>query len=154
MEKFNFKGIEIKATDKPKVVPYTTPDGQQRERYHRNICVIVRFWEYVIKDDLYELAFIKSVLNFFMQAYWKRSTKDGSRIVLEETLEPGDDSVNRNLSLHFNARQLHKIVSLHVCLKNDEGVIEELYLSAREVNMLDIAINKAITMLQAAVAVD
>lgn len=84
-----------------------------------------------------------------MQAYWKRSTKEGSRIALDETLTHiVVEEKYTTSTLRFNARQKNKINCLYICQENNRGEkVGEIYLSGREVIMLDVAIGKAINML-------
>jgi hypothetical protein len=84
-----------------------------------------------------------------MQAYWKRSTKEGNSIHLEESLKheiTGKEHTSSTVC--FAARQKAKINKLYVCLKNDDEIANEIYLSGREAIMLDVAIGKAITLLR------
>ncbi len=148
MLEFDFKGITIDAIDRAVEIPYSDSDSHKRVKYRRRVRISVRFWDYMISDNLYELAFVKSVFNYFMQAHWKRSTKEGVRINLDETLRKGKGN-DLNLSLCFSARQKDKISYLNICLKDGEGkLLNDLYLTGREVLMLDIAMGKAISLLQ------
>lgn len=148
MLEFDFKGITIEAIDRAVEIPYSDSDFPKRVKYRRRVRISVRFWDYMISDNLYELAFVKSVLNYFMQAHWKRSTKEGVRINLDETLRKGKGN-DLNLSLFFSARLKDKISYLNICLKDGEGkLLNDLYLTGREVLMLDIAMGKAISLLQ------
>lgn len=149
MIEFRYNGIEIEVYNRPEAQEYEVAENKTRIRHSRNAFVFVKFWDFVIKDgNLYELAFVKSVCSFFMQAYWKRSTKDGNRINLSETLKHEiAGGKYASCVLNFNARQKDKIIYLHICQKNDEEVAGEIYLTGREVIMLDIAVGKAINML-------
>ena len=108
MREFDFKGITINAINKPEQILFMDDKEQLRPKYRRRVEVVVAFWNFVIRDDLYKFAFVKSVLNYFMQAYWKRSTKEGNRIFLEETLVREGDKVTPKLSLYFKGRQKDK----------------------------------------------
>ena len=149
MIEFKYDGIEIEVYNRPEAQEYEVGENKTRIRHSRNAFVSVKFWDFVIKDgNLYELAFVKSVCSFFMQAYWKRSTKEGNRINLCETIKheiAGRDF--KSSTLNFAARQKDKIIYLHICQKNDEAVAGEIYLTGREVIMLDVAVGKAINML-------
>jgi hypothetical protein len=84
-----------------------------------------------------------------MQAYWKRSTKDGNRIFLEETLQQEEDGAQARLSLYFKARQKDRANFLYICLSHEGGeTLNELYLTGREVLMLDVAMGKSVSLLQ------
>lgn len=66
---------------------YKDAGGHTRTRFDREVSVDVSIWDYDFRHgDLYELAFVRSILHYFMQAYWKRSSKEGSRIELAKVL--------------------------------------------------------------------
>jgi len=150
MLEFKYNGIEVKAFSRDEAYEYLIGENRKRTGYDKITTVQVSFWDFVIQDgDLYELAFLKSVCTYFMQAYWKRSTKEGNKILLEESLPHEIEGQEYSTStLWFTARQKNKINKLHVCLKNDDEIANEIYLSGREVIMLDIALGKAISILK------
>ena len=80
-----------------------------------------------------------------MQAYWKRSSKAGSKIELATALFHDDDFNSQ--ALNMIARQKNNIQSLEVSVTDDGRPAGEVYLSAQEVIMLDIAIGKAVNLL-------
>ena len=69
---------------------YRDSGGHYKSRVDRDMKLIVRFWNFTIDGNLTELAFVKSTLNYFMQAYWKRTSIAGRQ------------------SLYFVARQKDK----------------------------------------------
>lgn len=142
---FNLHGIRVSAQALVTHREFRDKGGHYLNRFDRNINVCVQFWDFVIGNDLSELAMVKSTLNYFMQAYWKRSSKAGSRIELATTLFHDDDFSAQ--SLNMIARQKNGIQSLEVSLADNGRNIGTAYLSAREVIMLDIAIGKAISLL-------
>ncbi len=143
MVKFEYRGISIEAVIKMKRYDYKDANNIGKTRYDRNVFVMVNFWNFVICNDLYELAMVKSTLNYFMQAYWKRSSKQGTKIELSTSLER-DDPMQK---LKFIAKQKNNIYSLEVSLTEIDQPFKCIYLSGQEVIMLDIAISKAITLL-------
>ena len=147
MVDFEFKGIRINALVDMEQRTYKDADGRQKTRFDRNVSVGVRFWDFVIwNGDLHELAFVKSALQYFMQAYWKRSSKEGSKIDLLKVLYR-EDSHTGQQSLHFTSRQKDKKHFLQICFVKQFVTVNEIYLDGQEVIMLDIAIGKAISLL-------
>jgi hypothetical protein len=150
MLEFKYNGIEVKAISRDEAYEYLIGENRKRTGYDKITSVQVSFWDFIIQDgDLYELAFVKSVCTYFMQAYWKRATKEGNRILLEESLPHVVEGKEYSSStLCFAARQKNKINKLYVCLKKDDEVANEIYLSGREVIMVDVALGKAISILK------
>lgn len=145
MVEFDFKGISIEAEVQMTQQDYRDAGGHYRSRFDREVKVVVRFWDFTIDGNLTELAFVKSTLNYFMQAYWKRSGK-GSEIELAKVLHHEASHAGRQ-SLCFVARQKAKKRSLHICLQQTGINDIECYLDGQEVIMLDIALGKAISLL-------
>ena len=145
MIEFNFKGISVSATVEMERYDYRDNGGHYKTRFNRNTLVKANFWGFVIDNDLYELAMVKSTLSYFMQAYWKRSSKAGSKNELATALFHDDDYNPQ--ALNIIARQKNGIQSLEVSVADNGMPAGEVYLSAREVIMLDIAIGKAINLL-------
>lgn len=144
---FNFKGITVAATVEMGQHDYRDADNRRRTRFERDVRVQVRFWDFTIENgDLCELAFVRSTLNYFMQAYWKRSSNQGGRIDLAKTLHHENPRGGRQ-SLYFVARQKNKQNFLHICMTQNGATANEVYLDGQEVIMLDIAIGKAISLL-------
>lgn len=145
MVDFEFKGICVNATAEISWRELKDSGGHHVNRFDRNTSVKVSFWDFVIFNDLFELATVKSTLSYFMQAYWKRSSKAGSKIELATVLFHDDDFNPQ--ALNMIAKQKNGIQSLEVSVA-DNGILSgEVYLSAQEVVMLDIAIGKAINLL-------
>jgi hypothetical protein len=145
MVDFEFKGIRVNATGELERYDYKDAGNRGQTRFNRNMVVTVGFWDFVIVNDLYELAMVKSTLSYFMQAYWKRSSKTGSKIELATVLFH-DDEFNPQ-ALNMIARQKNGIQSLEISVADNGMPAGEVYLSGQEVIMLDIAIGKAINLL-------
>lgn len=144
---YEYKGIKITAETKMQEVKYLETSGEKRTRLEKDLIIFVHFWDFTIwNGDLYELTFVKSCLQFFMHSFWRRNGKDGGKIELSETLRHNDPREGDE-SLHFAARQKHGIYSLYICVQREEETINEVYLSGREVIMLETVIGKAIHML-------
>lgn len=143
MVKFDYYGISIEATVEMKRHDYKDANNVGRTRFDRNVFVIVQFWNFVITNDLYELALVKSSLNYFMQAYWKRGSKLGNKIELATSLEHNDTMQK----LSFIAKQKNNKYSLEVSLTENSQQCECIYLSGQEVILLDVAFSKAIALL-------
>lgn len=145
MIEFNFKGISVSATVEMERYDYRDNGGHYKTRFNRNTLVKANFWGFTIDNDLYELAMVKSSLNYFMQAYWKRSSKAGSRIELVTMLKRYNGGNQQ--ALYLVARQKDGIHSLEISLVEKGAPSGKIYLNGQEVIMLDIAIGKAINLL-------
>ena len=144
---FNFKGITISTSVYMHEKGYKDGGGHSRIRFDREVTVDVSFWDYAFQDgDLYELAFVRSILQYFMQAYWKRSSKEGSRIELAKVLSRKDRN-GKQESLCFAARQKDNRNYLQISLVKKGEAVKEEYLEGQEVIMLDIALGKAMNLL-------
>lgn len=144
---FEFKGITISATVEMEQHDYQDADKRWRTRFERDVRVHVEFWDFSLwYGNLQELAFVKSILNYFMQAYWRRSSKQGDQIDLDKALHRETSYAGRQ-ALYFVARQKNKKHFLQICLEQDGETVNEVYLDGQEVIMLDVAIGKAISLL-------
>lgn len=145
MVDFEFKGIKVEVTVEIQRHESRDSGGRYKSHFSRNANVMAKFWDFVIYNDFYELAMVKSSLNYFMQAYWKRSSKAGSKIELATALK--HDYGVQQQSLYLVARQKNSIHSLEISLIENGKTANNIYLSGQEVIMLDIAIGKAINLL-------
>ncbi|MDD2366090.1 MAG: hypothetical protein PHN84_07995 [Desulfuromonadaceae bacterium] len=145
MVDFEFKGIKVEVTVEIQRHECRDSRGHYKSHFSRNANVTADFWDFVIFNDLYELATVKSTLNYFMQAYWKRSSKAGSKIELASALK--HDYGEHPQSLYLVARQKNGIHYLEISLTENGKTANNIYLSGQEVIMLDIAIGKAINLL-------
>jgi hypothetical protein len=148
MIEYDYKGIKVEATVEMERHDYVDAGGHSRARFDRNTKVVVRFWSFAIDGSLTELAYIKSTLNYFMQCYWKRTSKEGSRIDLAKLIHHCHEShfVNPQ-SLNLMARQKNKKHYLEISLFENGNPAGEVYLDGQEVIMLDISLGKAISLL-------
>jgi hypothetical protein len=147
MFEFNFKDISIEAKVKIRHYDYRA-SGYYRSHVFRNVIVNVNFWDFMICNDLYELATVKSTLNYFMQAYWKRSSNQENRINLDTSIEHNPNNEDGTWQkLNLSARKKARINYLEVSLTNVFETKIPMYLSGQEVIMLDIAISKVINLL-------
>jgi len=145
--RFDFKGISISSSFHMDERIYKDAGGHKRTRFDREVSLYVSFWGFNLQHgDLYELAFVRSILHYFMQAYWKRSSKEGSRIELAKVLSRKDYKGNQE-ALCFVAKQKDKENSLQISLTKKGETVKEVYLDGQEVIMLDIALGKAINLL-------
>lgn len=143
MIKFEYRDIKVEAIVKMTRYDYKDDNNVGRTRYDRNVIVVVQFDDFAIFDDFYELALVKSTLNYFMQSYWKRSSKQGSNIDLSTSLYRLDPMQK----LNFTARQKNHTHSLEISLMENEQQIWSIYLSGQEVLLLETAISKAIAIM-------
>lgn len=147
MVRFDFKGISISSSFYMDERIYKDAGGHKRTRFDREVSLYVSFWDFDLQDgNLYELAFIRSILHYFMQAFWKRSSNEGSRIELAKVLSRKDYRGNQE-ALCFVARQKDKRNYLQISLAKKGEPVKEVYLDGQEVIMLDIALGKAINLL-------
>lgn len=146
MIELNFKGILISAEITMAQHDYLVCGKQVRTRHDKIVWLYVRFWEFIIDGNLQELAFVKSTLSYFMQAYWKRSSKEGGRIALAKSLFHEKPDHTRH-SLTFTGRQKDRQNFLHIALVANNASVKECYLDGQEVMMLDVAMAKAINLL-------
>jgi hypothetical protein len=152
MINFDFKGIKIEASASLRKHTYQDVRKGTLTRFEREVEVRVHFWDFFICDrNFYELAFVKSTLQYFMQFYWKRSNKTGGKINLAKALHE-EHPHGGYQSLLFIARQKNNQHYLHICLQAPAAgaILQEVYLDGQEVLMLDIALNKAIGLLSPA----
>jgi len=145
MVNFEFKGIRIEATMEMEQYDFRDSRGNYKTHFNKEANVVIWFWDFVISNDLYELAMVKATLNYYVQAYWKRSTKQGFKMELATSLEHRDNGSAQSLNLI--AKQKNHIYSLEVSLTENGNQAKCVYLSAKEVIMMDIVINKAISLL-------
>jgi hypothetical protein len=143
MVKFYYRDIKVEAIVKMTRSDFKDSNNIGRTRFDRNVYVTVAFWDFVIENNFYELAMVKSTLTYFMQAFWKRTSKQGARIELATSLEH-DDAVQK---LNLTARQKNNKHYLEVNLVENGLQCECIYLSGQEVIMLDIGFSKAIALL-------
>jgi len=146
MIEYDFKGIKILAETHMIREDFKDADNKYRTRFDRHNQVKARFWDFIIDDNLTELTFVKSSLNYFMHAYWKRSSKEGSKIDLAKGLHQEDSRAGEQ-SLYFVARQKDQKHFLHICHQQSGATVNESYFDGQEVIMLDVAISKAISLL-------
>ena len=146
---FEFKGIKIVATVNYERSDYQDAGSRKRTRFDRTLKVYADFWDFRIwNGNLYEFAFIKSILQYFSHAVPKRSSKVAGKINLVKCLQREDYSSTKVQSLYLVARQKNDQQYLHIYTQKDVGITEnEVYLDLQEVMMLDIAFGKAINLL-------
>lgn len=148
MVSFNYKGISVCSSVDTIMQEYTDSRNRMRTRFERQVDVRADFWDYSIFNNLTDLAFIKATTQYYMQCYWKRSTKVGAKIELEKALYQKD--FRGDFALKFAARQQKNLYSLHISIDDHGCKKHEVYLDAQEVIMLDLALGKAINLLQPA----
>ena len=139
---FSFKGIEVSADAQSNRIDYKDAWGNHKSRIDRQIAIIVKFWNFFISDDFFGLSYVKSVLQYFLHCYWKRSSKV-NRINLSKSLWQHDST-----ALNFAARQKNNANYLHIYLTENGKTVDEVYLDGQEVIMLDIALGKVLNLLQ------
>lgn len=148
MIEFELKGIRINVT-----AAITLNNSYTKKPVERNIKVFVQFWDFSSESiGLYELAFIKATLGYFMHLYWKnidknsKNGKDG-RIRLHRILEFEDAYVGRQF-IHFEGSRDNHQNNLRIYLERNGEKTDEAYLDGHEVLMLDTVISKVISLLR------
>jgi hypothetical protein len=145
MIEFNHKGIWVDAAVKVERRDYQDANYRQKTRFERNLTVRVHFWEFTI-DQLQDLAFAKSILQYFMQAYWKRANKAGGKIDLQKWISRDGHPATRPV-LWFTPRQKGGKNYLHILHAKGITPVNEAYLDGQEALMLDIVLGKCINLL-------
>jgi uncharacterized membrane protein len=146
---YDWKGTRIAVTAALRPQAYQDLDNVRRTRLDRQLEVSVQFWDFLLENgNLFEYSFVRAALSYFIHAYWKRTSKQESRIDLDVTL-PHDKGYPALRTLHFTAHQKNKRHYLHIYL-GGEGEAHECYLSGHEVLTLEAAIGKAMGQLSPA----
>lgn len=145
MEIFDLKGITGGAAVAYMRTDYKDCDGRKKSRFERCLRTHVRFWDYYIGDDLFELASVRSVFIEFLIAVGKKGAKAG-RIELSRILEHSsqDDTLQK---LAFTAKQKNDEHFLHILLTEDGKFMREVYLDDHEVRTLDLTFAKIINLM-------
>jgi hypothetical protein len=147
MINFKYKGIEVGATVEELCREYADPNRGKRKKLERHVVVSVSFWDYAITQERFtQLTFIKSVLQYYIQCYWKRSSKQGSKIDLNKAIKQLD-LYKGEVMLIFTAKQKNSQYSLMLSVAHNGQVQREVYFDTQEVIMLHDAISKAINLL-------
>lgn len=147
MISFKYKGICIQATLEEKTREYHDPNRGLRKKTERYTDVSIDFWDYSIRQERFtQVTFIKSVLQYYMQCYWKRSSKQGSKIDLNKTIKQMD-LYKGEVMLCFAAKQKNNQYSLMISVTRNGKVQREVYLDIQEVIMLHDAMSKAFNLL-------
>lgn len=146
MIEFDFKGINLVASAELLQKNYIDAKRNIRTRFDRELKVEIHFWRFSIIGDLQELSAVKSILQSYMLCYWNRSDVKDRKIEFTKTL-CRNDSLYGLQSLSFDARQKAYKYYLHIKFHSGGGTRDEAYLDGQEVLMLDIVLNKAISLL-------
>ena len=150
---FEYKGIKVTAT--AEMVSHEYSDVKKGKQTHREkvFDVAVNFWRYdFCSDNFQELIFVKAALQYYMSCYWKRTSKEGSKIDFTKTLTREVQLYGKQ-SLSFSARQQNKKHSLLISFESGGRIINEVYLEGHDVIMLDMAIGKIVNWLSPRVSV-
>ena len=148
MVQFDWNGISLHVRVDMVPIDYKDASNLKRTRFEKKVRVSLGFWDFSVQASLQELAYIKATLIYFMQGYWKRSGKQGSRIELSKTIQFLYNNMDQNpRDLSFTARQKNSQNFLQIHLDKNGQTVNEVYLDGQEVLMFDIAIGKAIQLL-------
>ena len=120
---FNFKGIKIQTEACMSQHDYLIAPNQVRSRHDNQLWLDVHFWDFFIDGNFQELACVKSILNYFLHAYWKLNNKGGGRIELAKSLYHDNPGHGRQ-ELTFVARQKDRKYSLQIGLVQDGTMVK------------------------------
>lgn len=147
MISFEYRGIRVQATIEEKLREYNDPRRGRSKKLERYTDISVDFWDYAIRQERFtQLAFIKSIFQYYMQCYWKRSSKQGNKIYLNKAIKQMD-LYKGEVMLSFAAKQKNSQYSLMLSVAHNGQVQREVYFDTQEVIMLYDAISKAINLL-------
>ncbi|MBV5339818.1 MAG: hypothetical protein J0665_09710 [Deltaproteobacteria bacterium] len=145
--RFKLKEFAVDATANMVEVKFKNGTRGTESRHQRHVTVCVSYGPFTFgNDDLTELIYVKSTLQYFMSCYWKRSNKNGSNINLMKSIER-EIKIYGMQKIVFEARQKANEHYLYVCIQNDGNTYLEAYFDGQEVIMLDAALGKAISWL-------
>lgn len=143
---YDYKGVKISAVSELREFSFKL-DYRTVKQLHKVTRVRVSFFDYfVLGENLTDLAFVKSCIQFFTQSYWRHRHKQGSKIDFSKGLTKAA-TAGKSYALYFTARQKNNQHYLHLELLKGEDLVSEEYLDPQEVMMLDAAIGKAMNML-------
>ena len=142
MIEFYLHGIQVNITAEDLNFLFKDGKNDTKSRIKREIHVEAKFWDYKIPDrNFQQLSFVKSICQYFLHLYWKRSNKDGGHVDFTKELSNIDCELEK---LIFTVRQKKNQYYLHICHQLGGKILHELYLDGQEVTQLDIVIGKAI----------
>jgi len=143
---FEFKGIKVEFTADHEPLTYYDVEKKKRTRIGREVRVYLHFWEFMVHNgDLYDWAFVKSVLHYFQQCYWRRNRNGDPRINFSKLLSHEHHYAPK--MLHFTGRQKDGENYLYIQLFMSGTSGSECYLDIHEVGILDLAVGKAINLM-------
>lgn len=149
MVEFDYEGISLNVMTDTAVIEYQDSNRRLKNRIARQVRVSMEFWSFKIcHGQLYEFAFIKSVLQYFQQSC-RRSRNSTSRITLSKMLHHNKHYHDPPQILSFRARQKNDENFLHIELIVTGKTINECYLDIIDVGMLEIVIGKGISLMSA-----
>jgi CRISPR/Cas system CMR-associated protein Cmr5 small subunit len=101
---FDYQEIILHAYAKPIVDEFSDSHNQVRTRFGREMLFVARFDTFIVDtDNLYDLAFIKSMLQHFMQFV---RNKRISKETISRVLSHSQPLYNSSQQLSFDERQL------------------------------------------------
>lgn len=147
MLKFELMDIVITVSVTSQSETFKDATCTTRHRFVKETSVNVDFWGYTrTEKDFSDLCAIKSVLQFWMNSYWKRGGKNSDLIKCREHLQY---IINYNaIGLILEGCQKNGKKQLHVCCLVNGSVHDECYLDYQHVSQLDIALGKAINAIR------
>lgn len=147
-----YSASDLKLTVATNFKHYKFKDAKRdiRARVEKYVSVHLDFWDEltITEAELSDLIRIKASLSYFMQCYWKRTGFNNEMIAMPLTLQ-----CNGEKTLVLSKAQKNKQYYLRVKLNRvTESVMinfgRETYLDGIEVVALDIALHKAINLIQ------
>lgn len=149
---FEWKNIQISYQEELLVIEAKIDCGPDKNATRRNVHIVLHFGNCCIEmATLTQLIYIRSILQYFTQSYWKRRNKTGSieeRFRLKKELQTGE------LWIGFTTRQKgfspgkseSGLITLNIEATDGHNKFTD-YFDCQEVMMLEMAFSKAIGLL-------
>lgn len=151
---FEWKNIQLTYQEELLVIEAQIDCGPDKNAIKRSVQIGLHFGNCCVeRATITQLIYIRSILQYFMQSFWKRRNKSGT---IEERYRLKKELVTKDIQMEFTTR--HKGFSPD---KNESGLItlnieatDGLnkyieYFDCQEVLMLEMAFSKAIGLLAA-----
>lgn len=148
MINFELIGIKIAVVTYSQSETFKDAARMTRHRLAKETTMTVDFWGFKItQKNFTDLTAIKSVLQYWMNSYWRRGGQNGDIIKLNSEIDYLDQA-DRYHRLVFEARQKNGRQSLHICFIVDNAIAGEAYLNCQHVMQLDLAMGKGINLIR------
>jgi hypothetical protein len=151
---FEWKNVQITYQEEILVIEaqmHTGPDKYTNKRY---VQIGLHFGNCSIENaTITQLIYVKSVLQYFMQTFWKRRNKSGTieeSYRLKKELQVGDNRIEFTTRHKGFRPDKNQIGQISLSIEASDGLNEYIeYFDCQEVMMLETAFTKAIGLLVA-----